>query len=104
MDKYNEILKLLEKEYGWNLFDSLTDTGKKLVADTLKAEKQVNKLPIHGVIDIPEWLPHLALDYAETLMKEGKNFKAVKHIHPFAKGKVVKPINWCLDFLKRRCR
>jgi hypothetical protein len=32
-----EVLKLLHDHFDWNLTDSLTTTGEKLVADTIKA-------------------------------------------------------------------
>ena len=62
MKKYEQILKLLESEYGWKLFDSLTENGKKLVSDTLKAQKQVNKLPIHDVTT-RNWFEKLPLHW-----------------------------------------
>lgn len=37
MTEYEKVLKLLHNKYGWNLTDSLTDTGKKLVKDTIDA-------------------------------------------------------------------
>ncbi|QYS85427.1 hypothetical protein JJC03_09265 [Flavobacterium oreochromis] len=39
MDHYEEVLKLLHDKFGWNLTNSLTATGKKLVADTIEALK-----------------------------------------------------------------
>jgi hypothetical protein len=39
MEHYEEVLKLLHDKFDWNLTDSLTTTGKKLVADTIKALK-----------------------------------------------------------------
>lgn len=39
MEHYEEILKLLHDQFDWKLTDSLTTTGKKLVADTIKALK-----------------------------------------------------------------
>ncbi len=39
MANYHEILKVLHDNLGWNLTDSLTDTGKKLVFDTLRAQE-----------------------------------------------------------------
>ena len=39
MEHYEEVLKLLQDEFDWKLTDSLTITGKKLVADTIKALK-----------------------------------------------------------------
>lgn len=39
MEHYEEVLKLLHDEFNWKLTDSLTTTGKKLVADTIKALK-----------------------------------------------------------------
>jgi len=45
---YDKILEILKEEYGWNLFDSLTEQGQKLVKDTLKArhrfEQRENKI------------------------------------------------------------
>jgi len=45
---YDKILEILKEEYGWNLFDSLTEQGRKLVKDTLKArhrfEQRENKI------------------------------------------------------------
>jgi hypothetical protein len=32
-----EVLKVLHDKFNWNLTDSLTETGKKLVADTINA-------------------------------------------------------------------
>jgi hypothetical protein len=32
-----EVLKILHDQFDWNLTDSLTTTGEKLVADTIKA-------------------------------------------------------------------
>lgn len=43
MENYKKVLELLEKEYGWNLFDSITNTGKRLVLDTLKANQKITK-------------------------------------------------------------
>lgn len=47
MENYEEVLKLLHDQFDWKLTDSLTATGKKLVADTLKAldiiQKEKNK-------------------------------------------------------------
>ena len=34
--------KKLESEMGWNGFNSLTDNGKKLVSDAIKAYKNIN--------------------------------------------------------------
>ncbi len=39
MEHYEEVLKLLHDQFDWKLTDSLTTTGKKLVADTIKALK-----------------------------------------------------------------
>ena len=39
MENYEEVLKLLHDQFDWKLTDSLTTTGKKLVADTIKALK-----------------------------------------------------------------
>ena len=39
MKHYEEVLKLLHDQFDWKLTDSLTTTGKKLVADTIKALK-----------------------------------------------------------------
>ena len=39
MKHYEEVLKLLHDQFDWKLTDSLTKTGKKLVADTIKALK-----------------------------------------------------------------
>jgi hypothetical protein len=39
MEHYEEVLKLLHDKFDWNLTDSLTTTGEKLVADTIKALK-----------------------------------------------------------------
>jgi len=39
MEDYEEILKLLHDKFDWNLTDSLTTTGKKLVEDVLKAKE-----------------------------------------------------------------
>lgn len=39
MEHYEEVLKLLHDKFDWKLTDSLTTTGKKLVADTIKALK-----------------------------------------------------------------
>lgn len=41
MKDYEEILKLLHDKFDWNLTDSLTTTGKKLVADVLKAKELI---------------------------------------------------------------
>ncbi len=43
MKDYEEILKILHDNLGWNLTESLTQTGKKLVADVLKAQEILNK-------------------------------------------------------------
>lgn len=37
MDYTQKVLKLLVKKFDWNLNTSLTNTGKKLVSDTIKA-------------------------------------------------------------------
>lgn len=55
MEHYEEVLKLLHDNFDWNLTDSLTTTGKKLVADTIKALKiaennQVLQLQQTGVM------------------------------------------------------
>ena len=42
MKNYEEVLKLLEKEFDWNLVDTLSKTGKKLVLDTLKAREKID--------------------------------------------------------------
>ena len=39
MEHYEEVLKILHDKFDWKLTDSLTTTGKKLVADTIKALK-----------------------------------------------------------------
>lgn len=39
MKHYEEVLKILHDKFDWKLTDSLTTTGKKLVADTIKALK-----------------------------------------------------------------
>lgn len=39
MEHYEEVLKILHDQFDWKLTDSLTTTGKKLVADTIKALK-----------------------------------------------------------------
>lgn len=41
MEKYEEVLKILHDKFDWNLTDSLTTTGKKLVADTIKALEEL---------------------------------------------------------------
>ena len=56
MEHYEEVLKLLHDQFDWKLTDSLTTTGKKLVADTIKALKiaenaQALQLLQTGVID-----------------------------------------------------
>jgi len=56
MEHYEEVLKLLHDKFDWKLTDSLTKTGKKLVADTIKALKiaentQALQLQQTGVID-----------------------------------------------------
>ena len=55
MEHYEEVLKLLHDQFDWKLTDSLTTTGKKLVADTIKAlkiaeEHQALQLQQTGVI------------------------------------------------------
>lgn len=37
MDYTEKVLKLLVEKFDWNLNTSLTNTGKKLVSDTIKA-------------------------------------------------------------------
>lgn len=54
MEHYKEVLKILHDEFDWKLNSSLTKTGQKLVADTLKALKiaennQALKLQQNGV-------------------------------------------------------
>lgn len=39
MEHYEEVIKILHDKFDWKLTDSLTTTGKKLVADTIKALK-----------------------------------------------------------------
>ena len=39
MKHYEEVLKILHDKFDWKLTNSLTTTGKKLVADTIKALK-----------------------------------------------------------------
>jgi hypothetical protein len=41
---YDLVLKILHNDFDWKLNDSLTTTGKKLVADTLKANELINKI------------------------------------------------------------
>ena len=43
MENYEEVLKILHDKFDWKLNDSLTATGKKLVADTLKAIELIKK-------------------------------------------------------------
>jgi hypothetical protein len=43
MENSEEILKLLHDKFGWNLTNSLTNTGKKLVADTIKALSKASR-------------------------------------------------------------
>ncbi len=45
-EEYKKVLKVLELEYGWNLQNSLTKEGQRLVSDTLKANKIVNGLEL----------------------------------------------------------
>jgi hypothetical protein len=44
MKNYEEVLKILHEEFGWNLTQSLTKQGKKLVQDTIKALEIIKKL------------------------------------------------------------
>jgi hypothetical protein len=37
MENYEEVLKILHDKFGWNLTQSLTKQGRKLVEDTIKA-------------------------------------------------------------------
>lgn len=37
MKHYEEVLKILHDQLGWKLYDSLSDKGRELVADTIKA-------------------------------------------------------------------
>ena len=62
MKHYEEVLKLLHDQFDWKLTDSLTTTGKKLVADTIKALKiaennQTLQLQQTGVVGRSEQLP-----------------------------------------------
>jgi len=41
MEYYEETLRQLSDKYGWNLTDSLTETGRKLVKDTIEAHAEV---------------------------------------------------------------
>ena len=45
MKNYERVLALLKYEFGWDLTDSLTKTGKKLVMDTLKANNIIESNP-----------------------------------------------------------
>lgn len=45
MKNYERVLVLLKCEFGWDLTDSLTKTGKKLVMDTLKANNIIESNP-----------------------------------------------------------
>ena len=61
MKHYEEVLKLLHDQFDWKLTDSLTTTGKKLVADTIKALKiaennQALQLQQTGVVGRSEQL------------------------------------------------
>jgi len=38
-----DVLKLLHDQFGWNLSDSLTMTGEKLVVDTINALSIINQ-------------------------------------------------------------
>lgn len=65
MEDYEEILKLLHDKFDWKLTDSLTTTGKKLVADVLKAKEiittekdqalQLHKTQVSGSVFNPQY-------------------------------------------------
>ncbi len=89
----------------------LREKNQSIPSDTLELMKDaalatlVDKNEFIGhVIDIPDWMPRLAVGRAEELMAEGKKFTAVKHLHQFAKDHVETPIKWCKEFIENRCR
>ena len=73
MINYKRVLILLKHEYGWDLTNSLTDTGKKLVMDTLKANNIIENNPeaykeAHrdgsiAVIEKPKFPPNREIKY-----------------------------------------
>ena len=70
MKHYEEVLKLLHDQFDWKLTDSLTTTGKKLVADTIKALKiaennQTLQLQQTGVIVQSEQLKTCEHNFAD---------------------------------------
>lgn len=75
MENYEEVLKILHDQFDWKLTDSLTTTGKKLVADTIKALKiaekdqtlQLHKTNVSGSAWIKVLSDHEITEYSKNL-------------------------------------
>lgn len=86
--------------------DEFTNTWE-IVGDILESYHQYklkNNVGLGDFNHVPDWMPPLAVDHAEQLMKSGKRFAALKHILIFAKSNVDNPIKWCADFIEARSR
>jgi len=46
MSEFEKVLELLKSKYGWDYFDLLTETGKRLVGDSIKALDEIRCNPI----------------------------------------------------------
>ncbi len=62
MTEYERVLEMLHDQFGWDLFNALTDNGKKLVKDTLDARTKIKNLNIPVVIK-RKWYNKLFKDY-----------------------------------------